>query len=111
MAGLVVVDLDAGPPSKVIGAKTAFADVVKGITFDSSYPTGGESLTAAMLGLASVLFAVVTPSGGYAFEYDYTNSKVIAYRGGAASVVLAEETAATDLSAVGTRVWARGVPL
>lgn len=110
MAGLVVVDTDGGPPSPVRGAKTAFADVVKTVTFDASYPTGGEVLTPASLGLASVLFAIANPSGGYAFEYDIINGKLIAYRGGAASAVLAEETAAVDLSAVSTRIWARGVP-
>lgn len=111
MAGLVVLDLDAGPPSPVVGAQTKLADVVKGITFDASYPTGGEPLTAASLGLASVLMAMVQPAAGYAFVYDITNSKVLAYRGAGTGAVLAEETAATDLSAVGTRIWARGVPL
>lgn len=108
--GLTVVDTDAAPPSPVVGARTRLADVVKTVTFDSSYPTGGEPLAPASLGLASVLFAVCNPAGGYIFEYDIANSKLKAYRGGAANVVLAEETAATDLSAVSTRIFARGVP-
>lgn len=49
------------------------------VAFDDSYPTGGESLTAADLGLTRVLFALAEPASGYAFEYDHTNSKLLAY--------------------------------
>jgi hypothetical protein len=46
------------------------------IAFDSSYPTGGESLAAADLGLAKIDFIQVSPKG-FLFEYDYTNSLLL----------------------------------
>ena len=49
------------------------------INFDSSYPTGGESLTARNLALGTVDNLQVFPKNGYMFEYDYTNSKLKAY--------------------------------
>ena len=59
--------------------------VVGNVDFDSSYPTGGESFTAADLGLR-VIDLVVLQSGskGFAYEYDYTNSKILVYSQGAA---------------------------
>ena len=48
---------------------------------DSSYPTGGEALTASDFGFpTSVVFVDPIPSTGYVPEYDYTNSKLIVYR-------------------------------
>jgi hypothetical protein len=47
--------------------------VTKLVTFDSSYDTGGESLTPAMFGLTAIDDVQAQPAGGYAFEYDYTN--------------------------------------
>lgn len=52
------------------------------IAFDSSYPTGGESLTAADLGLKTIDLLQVQSKSGLVFEYDYTNSKVLAYSQG-----------------------------
>lgn len=50
------------------------------ITFDSSYPTGGEALLPADVGLSSkVEFITVSNASGYTFEYDYANNKVKAY--------------------------------
>ena len=49
------------------------------IAFDSSYPTGGEALTAANVGLGVLDHITITSKGGYVFEYDYTNSKVLVY--------------------------------
>lgn len=46
------------------------------IDFDSSYPTGGESLTASDLGLHKVELLLASPKTGFSFEYDYTNSKL-----------------------------------
>lgn len=46
------------------------------ITFDNSYPTGGESVTAAQFGLQSIDMVVLSGSGGYIAEYDYTNNKI-----------------------------------
>jgi len=60
----------------IMGNKRA---VVYTATLDSSYPTGGEALTAANLGLVSVDFLLAESKNGYMFEYDYTNSKLKAY--------------------------------
>ena len=52
------------------------------LDFDSSYPTGGESLTAADLGLRTIDFINIESKSGLVFEYDYTNYKVLAYAQG-----------------------------
>lgn len=50
------------------------------ITFDSSYPTNGEALTAANLEFSTdVEFIQVSPAGGLVFEYDYSDSKIKAF--------------------------------
>lgn len=54
-----------------------FASVT--IAFDSSYPTGGESLTPEDLGLRTIDFMNIEAKSGIVFEYDYTNEKVLAY--------------------------------
>jgi len=64
------------------------------LAFDTSYPTGGESLTAADLGLSSLDFILVEPASGCLFEYDHTNSKLIATYT-SASHTHTENTAAT----------------
>jgi hypothetical protein len=54
--------------------------VVGNFSFDSSYPTGGESLTAADLGLRVIdLMLIQSGHKGISCEYDYTNEKVLAY--------------------------------
>lgn len=88
--------------------------VVK-FTFDSSYATGGESLTAGDFRLDSLILVHAEPVDGYVFAYDYTNSKLKAFRqkdpgaAGGADIALPEVAATTDLSAVATRVFAIGV--
>ena len=50
------------------------------ISMDNGYPTGGEALTKATLGLPSeIRFIMFEPTGGLCFEYDHTNEKVLAY--------------------------------
>lgn len=51
---------------------------VADVDFDSSYPTGGESLTAANLKLTKIELLLASPKAGFSFEYDYTNSKLLA---------------------------------
>lgn len=46
------------------------------ITFDSSYTTGGLSLTAANVGLSSIERIEFNSDSGYTMAYDYTNKKV-----------------------------------
>lgn len=62
------------------------------IAFDASYPTGGESLTAADLGLRVIDFISIQPQSGFVFEYDYTNNKVLAYSQGAAHATAGSAT-------------------
>ena len=74
------------------------------ITFDSSYPTGGEPLSNSDVQLSSkVDFLQASSVDGYIFEYDYTNSKVVAYlpNSDATAPSVAKEVAnTTDLSSV-----------
>lgn len=46
------------------------------LAFDSSYPTGGESLTPRNLGLSGIDLILLEPGYGFLFEYDHTNEKV-----------------------------------
>jgi hypothetical protein len=50
------------------------------ITWDSSYVTGGEPLTAANLGLNVVQSVLVEPDDGYVFKYLYSTSLLQAFR-------------------------------
>lgn len=59
-------------------AGDCFDDVVT-VTFDNSYPTGGEPLTAADIGRTRILHVDASPAGGFIYEYDHTNSKLKAY--------------------------------
>ena len=59
---------------------TGSGNQVKGtIAFDSSYPTGGESLLPSQIGLAVIDSIDIDAKGGYSFSYDYTNQKLLAY--------------------------------
>lgn len=50
------------------------------ITFDSSYPTGGEAVTAADFGFGSQLIELlVFPTGAEVPVFDKTNKKVLLY--------------------------------
>lgn len=84
------------------------------VTFDSSYVTAGESLTAADLG-GRVVYAVL-PCGafrntdatlGIIVSYDHTNAKLVAYWGNAGSVSgMPEVASTTDLSTYSGRIIA-----
>lgn len=74
--------------AKVTGADSTWGNKrvkVRDITFDSSYPTGGEPLVASDVGLKNIDFAIVTIQavGGTvnvtSVYYDTTNKKLIAY--------------------------------
>lgn len=77
------------------------------ITFDSSYPTGGEALDLTSY-VNNIETAMIEGSGGYVFEYDRTNKKVKAFEAGADGAALDEVTAATNLSTVVTYVTVSG---
>jgi hypothetical protein len=69
------------------------------IAFDSSYPTGGESITFGF----TPAVVIVESKAGYVFSYDYTNEKVLAYLAdydAAADGVLIQVGNATNLSAL-----------
>ena len=89
---------------------------VRTITFDSSYPTGGESLTAADLGLKSITeirphgsFRAAANTSAIEVSFDYTNAKLIAFWGNAGTAsVQPEVTNTTDLSTYSGRITAVG---
>lgn len=68
---------------------------VMDIAFDTSYPTGGESLTPADLGLDSIFYLRASAPAGYKLVYDYSAQTLMAFRVGIAA------TAAGDIVADG----------
>ncbi len=80
------------------------------MTFDSSYPTGGEPLAASALGFSSITSVRIHPTGGYVFEYDYTNKKVLVYveEAVAAGGPLLELADTTDIATIAPRFSALG---
>lgn len=90
-------------------------NVIATITFDASYLTGGESLTAADLGLTTITHlssetaAAAAGTTAVVTKYDYTNAKLQAFwTGGVVSTALAQVTSTTDLSAYVCRVRVTG---
>lgn len=79
------------------------------ITFDSSYPAGGEPFDKEDIGLYVLDRLVVDPQDGFIFEWDSTNEKIIVRESGTASAALDEQDAATDLSTVVTTFQATGL--
>ena len=77
------------------------------VTFDNSYTTGGLAFNPASYGISTPIAVIAADASGYSFEYDYTNKKLKAmfydYANSASGPAI-EVTAATDLSAVITRV-------
>lgn len=80
------------------------------IAFDSSYPTGGETIDPAGNSKFDTLFAqgggTTASGGGYVFNWDAPNQKLVAYRqkdpanAGGADIPLTEVSNTTDLSAL-----------
>lgn len=76
------------------------------VTFDSSYPTGGEALTAATLGFASILSVTADPIAGTTVRtavYDRANSKLLAYDPDGGQIA---DT--TDIATISARLIVRG---
>lgn len=70
--------------------------------FDSEYATGGEALDFTAVGWkANPVICIFEPKGGYVFEYDRANGKVMA-KGQTSNAVgaLVEIAVSTDLSAL-----------
>lgn len=86
------------------------------VTFDSSYATGGESLTPASVGMSSFTFvdpqvdASVAAHAGRIIQFDYTANKLLVFveEAVAAGGPLLEAAAATDLSTLVVRVLCVG---
>jgi len=74
------------------------------ITFDSIYPTNGESLTAAQLGVTSLSYVKADDTDNYTFVYNYTSSKLKAF----ARTTGEEAANHANLSTVVTNVLAIG---
>jgi hypothetical protein len=82
------------------------------VTMDASYPTGGESLTPAMLGLTTIAFVYGPIVLGYAPVYDYANSLLMAYwvdNNAVADSAMIEVADTTDLSTVVFRLEVVGI--
>ena len=77
------------------------------VAFDSSYPTGGEAITAAQFGLAAIDDVIVTNGGGYVVSYIPSTGKLLvryADYDAVADGALVEVPNATNLSALTVRV-------
>jgi hypothetical protein len=87
-------------------------EVVFDFVFDSSYATGGESLTPEDLGLKQIeTLDVVESPDGYSFTYDRASKKLLAFRydyPNASAGPAIEVPNGTNLSAVNGRLVARG---
>lgn len=109
----LTITLDAQPNGRAVAGAKAIRRGT--ITFDSSYATGGEAVTAASMELTSIDDLRVDSSAGYVFEWDKTNAKIKAYRqkdpaaAGGADIALPEVANAIDLSLVIPRFRAEGV--
>lgn len=87
------------------------------LTFDSSYDTAGESLTAANVNLKKIVDVQLNPlknsggTAGWIGVYDYTNSKVIVLTGsnaGGSGTALPEVSSTTNLSSYTCRARIEG---
>ena len=78
--------------------------VVADVTFDNSYPTGGEAIAAGDAGLGAIQFAVTGGNTANTFAWDYTNGKLLAY----VRTTGAEVANTTDLSTTTIRVRFEG---
>ena len=95
---------------------------VVNITFDSSYPTGGEAVTANNLGLNAITtvvtqpgYASSNPTGAVVPVWDRTNKKILIFQSkdpgnaGGADIGLVQYTSTGDLSNLTITVLAIGV--
>lgn len=82
------------------GRKTA----IKGtLAFDSSYPTGGETLIKSQVGIQTIDRMNIQVNSGYVCQYDSANNKVLVYyadNNNASDGPLIEVPNTTDLSSL-----------
>lgn len=89
--------------------------VVANVTFDSSYPAGGEPYTAADFGLSSIDFMMCEPALGssttaYVCLADHANKKLMLFNSNGAAPAALLETATANQSATVVRVLACELP-
>jgi len=107
--GLTISNIDR---SAMANKNVVFFDVA----FDTSYPTGGESLTAGNVGLSKIQFLLAESKAGLMFEYDYANSKLkaiyprAAVTGTLAAAVAEGATPVTSTAANGAIITLTGNP-
>lgn len=83
---------------------------VTAVTFDTSYLTGGESVTANDLGLYKIDSVTVQPTVGYIGEYITSTSEILArWSGATTDAVLAEVSSTTNMGTVVFSVDAWGI--
>jgi hypothetical protein len=72
------------------------------VTFDNSYPTGGEAVTASLFGLDTIyaILPLHSDEAGVTAEWDRTNSKIILNDEDNTSGIEAEFANAGDASGV-----------
>lgn len=72
------------------------------VTFDSSYPTGGETFTARDLGLDILEHVSLEPDSGYVVNWNRsaTAPTILAYQQSAATGALTQVPNATNLATV-----------
>lgn len=89
--------------------------VVADVTFDSSYPAGGEPYTPAMFGLNSVDYLAVEPAKAsattaYVCMADHAAAKLMLFNSNGAAPAALLETATANQSATVARVIAYELP-
>ena len=100
-------DDTANAPTVVPGGLVAKA---VDVTFDSSYPTGGEAVSANDIGMAAITDAICNPavksdgSNAYVVQWVPSTGKLKLYRAADTAVEMEEATDAADLSTYTTRV-------
>ena len=79
------------------------------VTFDSSYPTGGEQILASDVALGSLYNVACQPTSGYTISYNYVSALIIYDISGGATGATAHQLAnGTDISNLVVRCRATG---
>lgn len=89
--------------------------ILADVTFDGSYPAGGEPYTAAMFGLDKVDFIACEAAFGsattaYVVRADHANSKLMLFNSNGAAPAALLETATANQAATVVRVMAFELP-
>lgn len=81
------------------------------ITFDSSYPTGGEAIDAGQFGMSSIVTLIVgsTDEAGISARWDQANSKIILFDEDNTSGIEAQFANTGDASGVVVTVLVLGI--